>query len=404
MFKDYFSFALGTISHRKTRSWLTMIGIFIGIAAVVALISLGQGFKQAINKEFERLGTDKLFITSKSGFGAPGTNAAIELTTDDKKIVKKVSGIENVAGTVFVNSKVEFEENVGFYLIHSFPKGEERKLEAEVHNLKIREGRELRDNDKFSAVIGIDFIEKELLGSNLNLRDKILINGKEFVVVGILQRTGDPVTDKIFFIPEDTLRGEFDEPDRLNSIIVKVANVDNIHSIAEKIKSDLRRFRNVKKDEEDFDIQTPENLLGSFGDIINIVQSVLIGIAAISLLVGGVGIANTMYTAVVERTKEIGIMKSVGAQNNDIMKIFIIESGLLGAIGGLIGIAAGFALSKSVEIVAKNFLGTNLIEAYFSYYLFFGALLFSFVIGAVFGVLPAKQAASLHPVDALRSK
>jgi len=134
MFKDYFSFALGTISHRKTRSWLTMVGIFIGIAAVVALISLGQGFKQAINKEFERLGTDKLFITSKSGFGAPGTNAAIELTTDDKKIVKKVSGIENVAGTVFVNSKVEFEDNVGFYLIHSFPKGEERKLEAEVCN------------------------------------------------------------------------------------------------------------------------------------------------------------------------------------------------------------------------------------------------------------------------------
>lgn len=404
MFKDYFSFAIGTISHRKIRSWLTMIGIFIGIAAVVALISLGQGFKQAVNKEFERLGTDKLFITAKSRFGAPGTNAAIELTEDDMKVVKKVSGIDNIAGTVFVNSKVEFEDNVGFYLIHSFPEGEERRLEAEVHNLKIKGGRELRDNDKFSTVVGIDFVEKELLGSPIKLRDKILINDKEFIVVGILQRTGDPVTDKIFFIPEDTLREEFDEPDRLNSIIVKVANVENIHSIAEKIKSDLRRFRNVKRNEEDFDIQTPENLLSSFGDIINIVQSVLIGIAAISLLVGGIGIANTMYTAVVERTKEIGIMKSIGAQNKDILLIFIIESGLLGLIGGLIGIIIGSGLSKGVELMAKNALGTNLIEAYFSYYLLFGALLFSFLIGVVFGVMPARQAALLQPVDALRSK
>ena len=166
----------------------------------------------------------------------------------------------------------------------------------------------------------------------------------------------------------------------------------------------MRRFRNVKKDEEDFDVQTPEQLLGSFGDIVNIVQSVLIGIAAISLLVGGIGIANTMYTAVVERTKEIGIMKSVGAQNKDILLIFIIESGLLGAIGGLIGVVLGFGLSYGVEVISKNFIGTNLIEAYFSYTLFFGALLFSFFIGAIFGVMPARQAALMQPVDALRAK
>jgi len=131
---------------------------------------------------------------------------------------------------------------------------------------------------------------------------------------------------------------------------------------------------------------------------------VLIGIAAISLLVGGIGIANTMYTAVLERTKEIGIMKATGAQNKDILLIFVIESGLLGIIGGLIGIAIGFGLSSAVEFLARNFIGTNLIEAYFSYWLLFGALLFSFFIGAIFGVMPARHAASLQPVDALRSK
>ena len=404
MLKDYFKFALDTISHRKIRSWLTMIGIFIGIATVVALISLGQGFKQAINKEFEKIGTDKLFVTAKGGFGPPGTNPVMKLTEDDLKIVKKVSGIENVAGFILSNSKVEFEDNVGFFAIQGLPKGDERKLVAETQSLKVKEGRDLRDNDKSSAIIGIDFVDKELLEKNLKLRDKIEINDKEFVVVGILEKTGDPGRDGSIFIPQETLREVFNEPDKIDTIMVKVANVENIQIIAEKIKNDLRRFRNVKKDEEDFDVETPEQLLGSFGDIINIVQSVLIGIAAISLLVGGIGIANTMYTTVIERTKEIGIMKSVGAQNKDILLIFVIESGLLSTIGGLIGIILGFGLSNGVELIAKNVLRINLIEAYFSYSLFFGSLLFSFFIGAIFGLMPARQAALLQPVEALRYK
>ena len=404
MLKDYFKFALSTISHRKLRSWLTMIGIFIGIAAVVGLISLGQGFKQAINKEFEKIGVDKLFITAKGGFGPPGTNAVVKLTKDDLKAIKKGSGIENAAGFILANSKVEFEDEVGFFPIQSIPKGEERRLLAETQSLEIQEGRNLRDSDGFSAIIGIGFVEKELLGRNLRLRNKIKINDKDFTIVGVLEKTGDPGRDNSIFIPEDTLREVFNEPDKIDTIMVKAANVENMQIIAEKVTNDLRRFRNVKKDEEDFDVQTPEQLLGSFGDILNIVQSVLIGIAAISLLVGGIGIANTMYTAVIERTKEIGIMKSVGAQNKDILLIFIIESGLLGALGGLIGVVIGFGLSKSVEFIAKNVIGTNLIEAYFSYTLFFGALLFSFFIGALFGLMPARQAASLQPVEALRFK
>ena len=137
MIKDYLKFAFDTISHRKLRSWLTMIGIFIGIAAVVALISLAQGFKQAINREFEKIGTDKLFVTAKGGFGAPGTNPVIKLTKDDLKVVKKVSGIKNVAGFVLVNSKVEFEDNIGFFAIQGLPEGDERKLVAETQSLKV---------------------------------------------------------------------------------------------------------------------------------------------------------------------------------------------------------------------------------------------------------------------------
>ena len=227
MLKDYFKFALSTISHRKLRSWLTMIGIFIGIAAVVSLISLGQGmvFKQAINKEFEKIGIDKLFITAKGGFGPPGTNAVVKLTKDDLKVIKKVSGIENAAGFILANSKVEFEDEVGFFPVQSIPKGEERRLLAETQSLEIKEGRDQRDSDGFSAIIGIGFVEKELLGRNLRLRNKIKINGKDFTIVGVLEKTGDPGRDNSIFIPEDTLREVFNEPDKIDTILVKAANV-----------------------------------------------------------------------------------------------------------------------------------------------------------------------------------
>jgi len=136
--------------------------------------------------------------------------------------------------------------------------------------------------------------------------------------------------------------------------------------------------------------------------VLDIVQAVLVGIAAISLLVGGIGIMNTMYTSVVERTKEIGIMKAIGARNEDILYIFLFEAGLLGLVGGLIGVIIGFGLSKGAEYIATISLGTNLLQASVDIWLVLGALLFSFVVGIASGVLPAYQASKLKPVDALR--
>jgi putative ABC transport system permease protein len=129
---------------------------------------------------------------------------------------------------------------------------------------------------------------------------------------------------------------------------------------------------------------------------------VLVGIAAISLIVGGIGIMNTMYTAVIERTKEIGTMKAVGARNSDVLLVFLFESGLLGLVGGAIGIAIGYGLGKSAEYAATMALGTDLLQASFPWYLILGALAFSFVIGTMSGILPALQAAKLKPADALR--
>lgn len=177
-----------------------------------------------------------------------------------------------------------------------------------------------------------------------------------------------------------------------------------MNKVAEDIEKELKKERGEKLSEKSqtFDVLTSEQLLNTFGDVLGIVQAVLVGIAAISLLVGGIGIMNTMYTAVIERTREIGTMKAVGAKNSDILMIFLFESGLLGLVGGAIGIGIGIGMGKIAEYMAADALGSNLFQAAFPWYLIAGALTFSFLIGTISGVLPALQAAKLRPADALR--
>jgi putative ABC transport system permease protein len=185
-------------------------------------------------------------------------------------------------------------------------------------------------------------------------------------------------------------------------ILVETESNAEPEKVAEKIKQVLRKERSEKEGEETFSVQTSEQLLESFSNIFAVVQGVLVGIAAISLIVGGIGIMNTMYTSVLERTKEIGTMKAVGAKNSDVLLIFLFESGLLGMIGGTIGVLIGVGLGKGVEYIAQVALNTNLLRADFSIFLIGGALLFSFLIGALSGIFPAIQAAKLRPADALR--
>jgi len=191
-------------------------------------------------------------------------------------------------------------------------------------------------------------------------------------------------------------------PDQEDEIDAKSAEGFDVTTVADSIERRLLQIKNEKKDQETFSVQTSEQLLTSFTNIFNIVQGVLVGIAAISLLVGGIGIMNTMYTSVLERTKEIGTMKAVGAKNSDILQIFLFESGLLGLVGGAIGVVLGIGLGKGVQYIATIALGTNLLQASITAPLIVGALAFSFLIGSSSGILPAMQAARLKPADALR--
>ena len=401
---DYFLFALKGLRHRKLRSWLTMIGIFIGIAAVVSLISLGQGLEQAVIGQFASVGGDRIAIqNANTGFGPPGSLDIKSLTEHDKNIIEKTKGIEIAVGRLLRSAQIEFEKESKFQFLASWPeKKKEQDFIIESFSFSASQGRMLKPGDKFKVVMGDQYASKKIYSRKISVGDKIKINGIDFEVAGILGKTGNPQFDSVVITMEDAMKQVLKINDEWDLIATKVSKGEDPAKVAESLAKNLRKDRSLKKGQEDFQIQTPQQIIKTFGIILFIVQAVIVGIAFISLIVGGVGITNTMYTAVLERTREIGIMKSIGARNSDILKIFLIESGTLGLVGGIIGVILGVALGKIVESIGKNVLGTELLIASFSPTLIIGALLFSFFIGSLSGLFPAIQASKLNPVDALR--
>ncbi|MCX6694968.1 MAG: ABC transporter permease [Candidatus Altiarchaeota archaeon] len=174
--------------------------------------------------------------------------------------------------------------------------------------------------------------------------------------------------------------------------------------VAEDIKKELRRKHGVKEDEEDFSVQTAEQMIKSFLVILNMIQWVLTGIALISLAVGCIGIMTTMYTSVLERTNQIGVMKAVGATRSDILLLFMIEAGMLGVVGGVIGCILGLALSNGVVFLSDRYWEAGILKANMSPLLLLGVVVLSFVMGSLSGLLPAWRAAKLTPVEAIRSR
>ena len=405
MLVDYFKFGFKNLKNRKLRSWLTMLGIFIGIAAVVALISIGQGLQTAITEQFENLGTNTITIEpGATSFGPPRTNiGTAKLTERDVELVKRTRGVEVVVGYIFKLDKVEYKEEINYLFIMGAPL-EHQQLLRDARGQEIIDGRDLKIGDKYKVVVGYNWGTDKIVNKAIKVGDKIKIGQKkqEFKIVGILSKVGNNYDDGTIYLPMESAKELLNTGNEIHYILIKTKEGEDVSEVAEAIKKTLRKDRGQKKGEEDFRVQTSEQLLKSFTNIFGIVQAVFIGIAAISLVVGGIGIMNTMYTAVLERTKEIGIMKAVGARNSNILTLFLIESGILGLVGGAIGVLIGIGLSTGVAFIATKTLGTNLLRAIFPWYLITGALIFSFLIGSLSGVLPAIQASRLKPVDALK--
>ena len=404
MLWDYFLYAFDGLRHRKLRSWLTMIGILIGIAAVVSLISLGEGLKHAIVGQFSGIGNDRIVVqNANAGFGPPGSTDIKALTDHDKKLVEKTKGIEIAVARLLRTTQVEFKKENKVQFVVSWPeKKDEEMFILDSFSFSASQGRMLKPGDKFKAVVGDNYNSKKLYSKPVNVGDKILVKGVEFDVVGIMGKTGNPQFDGVIIIMEDAMKKVMGIGDEIDLIAAKVRKGEDPAQVSEGLARDLRNDRGLKKGEEDFQIQTPQQVVATFNSIFFIVQAVVVGIAFVSLIVGGVGITNTMYTSVLERTKEIGVMKAIGARNKTVFTIFFIESGLLGMIGGIIGVLLGYCLGKLAEIAGKSLLGTDLLAPIFPLPLIIGALLFSFLVGSISGVMPAIQASRLKPVDALR--
>ena len=399
---QYVQFSVRNLVRRGVRSWLTMLGIFIGIAAVVALVSLGQGLQRSIDEQFSQLGVDKLIVQPRGEFGPPGSSTTTaKLDEDDVGAVGRAKDVVRVAGYMLKPIRVEFHEQVRYFLALGLPTDEQKHLVDDFANLQIAQGRDIRPNDGRKAVLGHQFLDANLFSPNVRVGDRLLINDAEFEAVGFYGVIGNTGDDRNVVMPLDTLRELTGAGEEVSAIVAQSGRNADPEAVAVAIEKALRKHRNVEEGKEDFSVQTSTELIESFGNVILIVQAFLIGVAAISLVVGGIGIMNTMYTAVLERTREIGVMKAIGATNADIMKIFLIESGLLGIAGGGVGIIIGILVSKGIEVILAA-TGNSFLKIYFPWYLIVGALVFAAGVGMLSGLLPAVQAAKQQPVDALR--
>ncbi len=404
MIKDYFVLALGNLRHRGLRSWLTILGVFIGIAAVVSLISLGQGLESAITGQFSTLSADRLTIENTgTGLGPPGSTAVTKLREHDLELVESVPGTSNVIPRLVRIVSFEYNGVRTFdYASNILESQEDTEYMYESFNFELESGKLLAADDNGKVLLGSDFAERQVYGKDVRVGSKIVIQGREFTVAGVLQKAGTFQLNAVVFMTQEDLKSVLNIGDEIDVIVAQVEDRDNIEKVAEDIKREIRKDRKQKEGDEDFSVQTPLQSLGTVNLILDIINIIITGIAAISLLVGGVGIANSMFTSVLERKKQIGVMKAIGAKNSDILAVFIIESGLIGLVGGVIGAIIGLGFAFAASEIANSAFGSEIITVSISYSLIIGALIFSFVIGIISGIIPAIQASRLKPTEALR--
>jgi putative ABC transport system permease protein len=280
MISDYFILAVNSILHRKIRSWLTIIGIIIGVAAIIALISLSLGLKATIEEQFEAFGADRVLVASQ-GFQGPGTFSE-GLTDKDVETLEKLGVFETISSGSAKPGEVEFHNEIKFPMIF----GGRNAKELLESGTDLQEGRYIDDNDGFSTLIG-SHVADGLFDDKVNIRNKITIAGHKFRVVGILETVGNQQDDNTIYIPLETYREIFNQDnDEVGFISAQVKPGADVNTLRDRVERALERAR----DDENFAVVTPDQILEQINQILGVIQLVLVGIAAISLIVGAVGI------------------------------------------------------------------------------------------------------------------
>lgn len=382
-------FALTNITRRPLRNWLTILGVVIGMAAIVGLYNVGSSLESSVTEVVENAGVQIISISGKTP-GAPGSSA--DLSEEDLSVVESMSEYETVTALIFKIRTVEYSGVEKQVYIIGLTSVEEI---YGAYGIGIESGRFFRDQDSKVVVVGNTF--GELYDSEIYLGSQLNIEDQKFKIIGVMENIGSPQDDTSIYMPLDQAKQLFETGDSISLIQAVVKSGLDVNSVADKTFDKLENKRN----NDDFEVSTPDQLLEQFGTILNIVNVVVLGVAIISLIVGAVGIANSMYTAVLERTQEIGIMKATGATNQQILNVFIVEASLIGAIGGAIGTAIGLGIGKLVEIVSIS-AGYTFINVNPSIGLVIFGVTFSTAFGAFSGFFPARNASKLQPVESLR--
>lgn len=391
--------AFAAITGNKIRSFLTTLGVVIGVFAVITIVAIGTGLKDNIRSQIVSLGADTIDVVPgsmdqegqfslsvESMLGSLDQENA-EAIRKEADLIKYVSETYQFSGRFRYGKKTRTSFVVGVH--PDYFKIREKKADAgELFNTN-----HLRKSDKV-VVIGHNVGEKLFGSLERAVGKEMKINGKAFKVIGVLEtedfKFGQFDIDDAVYIPSNTAKATFDDA-RITDIFMKVVSEDKVEEAEKQIEKILKRGRG----EEDFTIMSQESMLEMVDRIMGMVTSALAGLAAISLLVGGIGIMNIMLVSVTERTKEIGIRKALGATDRDILMQFLVEAVVLCVFGGGIGVGvaggASFLLTKYANLPTLINIPTV-----------FAAFIFSIFVGVIFGTAPALKAARKDPIDALR--
>ena len=399
--------AVESLNANKLRTALTMLGIVIGVASVVSMLAIGNGASSSITSSIESMGTNLLYVSSTN----EGTNPQ-PITLADADAIIDSGGAPSVKAVAPVVQR-SMDVTYAGASTTSTVMGVTPDYSA-VRNTPVAAGRFITqadiDNHATVAVLGSDVVE-ELFGASVGvLGQKIRIGSNLYQVVGILEsKGGDSIgsSDNQVIVPISTAQVRIitrsSAHDEVSQISVAVVDAEKIQNAITEVTSILRSRHDIRSDDEDdFNVMSTETLTEAATSITGILTVFLGGIAGISLLVGGIGIMNIMLVSVIERTKEIGLRKAVGARDSDIMLQFVVESLIIGLVGGLLGVLVGWGISSVIGGVAA--FGSTALTPEISMGSVLMAVSFSVAVGLVFGLYPANRAAKLEPVEALRTE
>ncbi len=399
------------VINSKLRAWLTVLGIVIGVAAVIAIISMSEAMQESVSAQLSELGGD--ILTISPGFsrgstmmgmgqgpppGGPGGGPPPGMVTEetslsrtDLQVLKGIPDISLIDTRIVGSVSISYLGKKGTVSAT----GVNQKVWSQITTDKTKDGRLLDAADQNVVVIG-GSLSSSFFDQPVGINKIVTIENRSFRVVGILDDESNSIFMPIqmaYQIMNDKENGNYD------TLEVKVKNEDKLDETISKIDKKLMASRHVNEKDKDFSVISTKKMQEKRAEMISSMNTFLLAIAAVSLIVGSVGIANTMFTSVLEKTKEIGIMKAIGARNNDILFIFIFNAAFIGLFGGLIGIALGAVLSYFLPSLMGNLPVSSISVSLKSVLI---ALFVSVAVGILAGIIPAYRASKLRPVDALR--